>query len=270
MKKSLLLVALCLLFSCNSKNKKKLIFLNKNVYEYPVWEDMLLQEKVKFADVVVAFKAYASTHNLDRETIEHFEKLEKRAKSLLDNEGYLTSDLGYYKELLAYRRALPNTKKKTIDYKSDKTFFLSNLPNENSYGSWKNIGPFGNPEVHWSATGNGAIQYLEMHPTNPAIMYACSRNGGLWKTINYGRNWTPETDYFATNNTSCIEVAQENPSILYLGAAEDQKIWYSNNEGVSWEDRSVGISGTIYDIHSDPTDASRVLTATSKGIYLSY
>jgi hypothetical protein len=101
--------------------------------------------------------------------------------------------------------------------------FKAETPNKNSYGNWKNIGPFGDPEVHWSATGNGAIQYLEMDPKNPAIMYACSRNGGLWKTVNYGQNWTPETDYFATNNTSCIEVCPQDPSILYLGRPKIKK-----------------------------------------------
>ncbi|WP_420552475.1 GEVED domain-containing protein [Tenacibaculum aiptasiae] len=269
MKRIVLIITFSLLFSCNNETKKELIFLNKNAYEHPVWQDMLLQEKVKFSDVVSAFKAYKSTHNLDRETIEHFEKLEKRVKPKLDSGGYLTSDLGYYKELLVYRKALPNAKKQTTNYEKTATFFTSSIPNNNGYGSWKNLGPFGDPEVHWSATGNGAIQYLEMHPTNPAIMYACARNGGLWKTVNYGKNWIPQTDYFATDNTSCIDVNKSTPSILYLGAAEDQKVWYSNNEGVSWEDRSSGISGTIYDIHSDPVDATRVLAATSSGIYLS-
>ncbi|MGB1042532.1 MAG: GEVED domain-containing protein [Tenacibaculum sp.] len=269
MKKLLPLIIFSLLFSCSNQNKKDLVFLNKNAYEFPIWEEMLLQEKVKFSNVILAFKAYKSTHHLDKETIEHFEKLEKRIKPNLDADGYLVSELRQYKDLLTYRKALPNTKKAITNYKKQASFFRNTTPNNASLGKWKNIGPFGDPEVRWSATGNGAIQYLEMHPTNPAIMYACSRNGGLWKTINHGKNWTPETDYFATNNTSCIEICPSNPSILYLGAAEDQKVWYSNNDGASWEDRSVGLSGTVYDIHSDPTDATRVIAATSTGIYLS-
>ncbi|MCF2875284.1 MULTISPECIES: GEVED domain-containing protein [unclassified Tenacibaculum] len=269
MKKVVLIITLLVLFSCKRESKKELFFLGKNAYEYPVWQDMLLQEKVKFTDVVLAFKAYGSTHDLDNETIEHFEKLEKRLKPTLDSEGYFTSDLGYYKELIAYRKALPNTIKASTNYEKAAAFFTSSIPNSNGYGNWKNLGPFGDPEVRWAATGNGAIEYLEMHPTNPAIMYACARNGGMWKTVDYGKNWEPQTDYFATNNTSCIEVSKENPSILYLGAAQDQKIWYSNDDGVSWQDRSSGLSGTIYDIHSDPSDASRVLAATTNGIYLS-
>ncbi|MCT4648580.1 MAG: GEVED domain-containing protein [Carboxylicivirga sp.] len=244
------------------------MILDKNAYEYPVWEEILLQEKVKVADVILAFKAYRSTHDLDKETIEHFEKLEKRLKVEQDIEGYVNSEMRKYLKLQAYREARRNDKKAATNYSRMVSSFKAEIPNKSSYGCWKNVGPFGDPEVHWAATGNGAIQYLEMHPHNPAIMYACSRNGGLWKTNNYGKNWTPETDYFATNNTSCIEVCPHNPSILYLGAAEDQKIWYSSDSGNTWEDRSSGISGSIYDIHSDPANAARAIVATTNGIFL--
>ena len=269
MKKVLQLVIISLFFfSCDLTTEKELFFLEKNAYEYPVWEEMLLQEKIKFSNVVQAFKAYSSTHRLDEETLEHFEKLENRIKLNLDSEGYYISKLGQYKKLLAFRQATRGKDTTHTDYTRQATSFRAEIPNNANYGQWKNEGPFGDPEIRWSATGNGAVQYLEMHPTNPAIMYACTRNGGLWKTINYGKNWTPETDYFATNNTSCLEISPVNTSIFYLGAAEDQKVWYSTDSGVNWEDRSLGISGSIYDIHSDPTDATRVLAATSKGIYL--
>jgi PKD repeat protein/photosystem II stability/assembly factor-like uncharacterized protein len=244
------------------------MFLNKNAYEHPVWEEMILQEKIKVADVILAFKAYRSTHDLDEEAIEHFEKLEKRMKKGQNSQGYVISELGKYRKLQAFRQAHQNDKKASTNYSRMASSFKAETPNKNSYGSWENIGPFGDPEVQWSATGNGAIQYLEMHPQNSAIMYACSRNGGLWKTVNYGNNWTPETDYFATNNTSCIEVCPQNPSILYLGAAEDQKIWYSSDGGSTWDDRSTGISGSIYDVHSDPANATRALVATSNGVFL--
>ena len=277
MKNLLKLVTFCVLFSsCNYNQQSELVFLQKNAFQNPVWEEMLLQDKYKFSDVVLAFKAYASAHDLDKETIEHFEKLEKRIKPNLDSKGYYTSKLGQYKNLMAYREATPSAQKTITNYTNTATFFNSDIPNSTSYGSWKNLGPFGDPDVNWEftygssygATGNGAVQHLEMHPTNPAIMYASTRNGGLWKTINYGKNWTPETDYFATNNTSCLEISAVNPSIFYLGAAEDQKIWYSINSGETWEDRSLGLTGEVYDIRSDPTDATRVLAATSKGIYI--
>ncbi len=254
-------------FSC--KDKKELIFLNKNAYEEPVWEDMLKLEKSKLSDVVEAFNAYKSEHFLDRETNKHFEKLVKRLKTNLDVDGYFTSDIYKYKKLLKFRNAIKSKERANTIQRVSTNTISKQIPNTTNFGNWKNLGPFGNPEVKWSATGNGAIDYIEMHPTNPAIMYACSRNGGLWKTVNYGKNWTPETDYFATNNTSCIEINEHNTSVFYLGAAEDGIIWYSSDAGNSWENRSTGLAGNIYEIKSDPTDASRVLAATTEGLYLS-
>lgn len=267
--KSLINFALLLIMINGYNLNEKLIFLNKNAYEYPVWEELLQLEKVKFSDVVLAFKAYSSKHDLDHETLEHFEKLEKRLSKRLDSDGYYISEIGQYKNLVAFRNPKPNLgTSANTDYSRTASYYSLEIPNSSSFGLWKNVGPFGDPGIRWSATGNGAIQYLEMHPTDPAVMYACSRNGGLWKTTNYGKNWTPETDYFATNNTSCVEVCPENPSVMYLGAAEDEKIWYTSDGGTTWEDRSVGISGKIYGIHSYPTDASRALAATADGIYL--
>ena len=72
MKNLLKLVTFCVLFSsCNYNQQSELVFLQKNAFQNPVWEEMLLQDKYKFSDVVLAFKAYASAHDLDKETIEH-------------------------------------------------------------------------------------------------------------------------------------------------------------------------------------------------------
>ncbi len=267
-----ILVIGVILLSCNTEQPKTLIILDQNAYEKPVWQEILEQDSFKLSDVELAFKAYTSTHHLDEETIEHYEKMKLYIESNLDSYGYFQSEVKQYKQLLAFRNRFP--KKDTIRDKSKTVAvpFPSNYtfstPNKDNAGSWKNVGPFGNPDVHWTATGNGALQYVEMHPTNPAIMYVCARNGGLWKTTNYGKNWKPLTDYFTTDNTSTVEVCPANPNILYLGAAEDKKIWYSTDEGISWQDRSVGIDGDIYEIQSDPTDASRAIVATQEGIYL--
>ncbi|QNM86708.1 T9SS type A sorting domain-containing protein [Polaribacter pectinis] len=271
MKKVLLLIVLSIFaFSCNQQSKKELIFLNKNAYDYPVWQDMLTQDKVKFSDVILAFKAYRSNNIVDKETLEHFEKFEKRIKPTLDSDGYLFSESAKYKRLEAYRNATKN-----LDQQSTITNSLSSatsisfgVPNNASLGKWKNIGPFGDPDVKWSATGNGSLEHVEFHPTNPAEMYVSARNGGLWKTTNYGKNWTPMTDHFATDNVSCLSISKKDPTIFYMGAGEDKKVWYSSDSGSTWEDRSTGIAGTIYGLYSAPDDETKVLAATTEGIYL--
>lgn len=258
------------LFYCSKSNNDELVFKGKNAYEHPVWEEMIEEETVNLADLDAAFNAYASTHELDYMTVKKFKKLKKRFKGALDLDGNFKSMGLRFEELMEYRiaKANPNAPEGSLKYDLSNASFSMDIPNASNKGSWKSIGPFGNPDVQWSATGNGAMQYMEMHPTNPAIMYACSRNGGLWKTTNYGKNWESMTSHFATPHTSCLEVNKMNPSVLYLGAAQDKMIWYSSDEGATWINRSIGITGDIYDIHSDPTDPTRAIATTTAGIYL--
>ena len=266
-----LLLFTILFISCHLKsNHPNTIILGENVYQEPVWEVLYKQDKVKMADLEVAFEAYVSAHDIGKNLEKHYRKKINRMKLQQSPDGYYLSEKAQYSNLLSFRNPTPNDKEDvTVQNKlSGLSFMTSQVPNANNKGQWENIGPFGNPDVQWSATGNGAIQHIEMHPTNPAIMYASTRNGGLWKTTNYGKNWIPETDYFATNNTSCVEVCPANPNIMYLGAREDEIIWYSQDGGNQWENRSVGISGKIYDVHSDPTNASRAVVASLNGIFV--
>ncbi|MEN0051335.1 MAG: hypothetical protein AAF806_29995, partial [Bacteroidota bacterium] len=270
--KRLLFYTLCLLAIATAckKPSESLSFLGQNPYEQPVWQELLQQDKVKFEEVEQAFRAYASTHDLDESELEHFEKLERYAKDNVDSEGYLYSEQFALNQLMAYRKAAPNAAYEIpatpLQLQNTMTY---DIPNPNGMGNWRNIGPFGNPEVQWSATGNGALDYIEMHPTNPAIMYACSRNAGLWRTNDYAKTWTPMTQHFSTPHTSCIEVCKADPTILYLGAKQDGIIWYSTDEGLTWENRSNGLNGNIYNIQADPTNADHVLAATTAGVFLS-
>lgn len=265
------IVTLAYLFvSCNShSNEKSLMFFGKNAYEYPVWKEMIQKEIVNLKDLNAAYEAYASKHEIDNTTAKNFRKLKKEFEGSIDiNGNYVSMHLQY--EDLMNRRASRNPEMKSeTNFNFSQTSLTMDIPNPSGSGSWKCIGPFGNPDVHWSATGNGAMHYLEMHPTNPAIMYACSRNGGLWKTINYGNHWEPLTGHFATPHTSCVEVNKQNPSVIYLGAAQDAKVWYTNDEGTTWENRSNGLgTGKIFDVHSDPTNPARCVVSSLSGIYL--
>ena len=245
-----------------------MIFLNRNAYDVPVYEELLKQDIIHVEDVDRAFLAYASSHELDEETKEHFEKLIKLMKEMVDVNGDIVSDEIQLENLKAYKKASPGNQVNFTNALPVQTSVNSEIPNPNNLGSWENVGPFGNPEVHWSATGNGALDHVEFHPTAPSIMYVSSRNGGVWKTTNYGKNWKPISQAFAIH-TSCFEVCPANPTTLYIGGRTTGIVWYSNDDGATWENRRNQLSGQIYDIHSEPADENRVLVATTQGIYLS-
>lgn len=140
------------------------------------------------------------------------------------------------------------------------------MPNPDNAGSFINIGPFGDPHVRSNAYGNGATNYIEMHPTDAATMYLCARNGGLYKTVNYGKHWEPYSDNFCTG-AYAVAVCKTDPTVIYLGGV-NTTMWISTDEGESWILRNSGLEGMVHDIEIDPTNPDRALAATTNGMFL--
>lgn len=259
-------VFLIIVSSCTS-NKTE---LNKtNPCEVAIYEDMLQMNSVNINDIQIAFDTYATTHKVSEMETRWFNKRLKKMKPYADQSGNYLSPTIQYNKLLAFRSPTENAPMapEAIVMNDPPTMIPFSIPNPDGLGSWENIGPFGNPDVRWSATGSGALDHIEMHPTDPATMYASSRNAGLWKTTNYGQNWINITKHFPTPHTHCAEVCTEDPQKIYLSTGGNQ-VYYTTDEGQNWENRSTGIEGKIYDMHSDPTDSDRVIAATLSGIYV--
>lgn len=147
------------------------------------------------------------------------------------------------------------------------TTVYRDTPHANNAGSFINIGPFGNPEVGSSATGNGAAQYIEMHPTEPGTMYLTTRCGGLFKTVNYGNHWEPFSDYFCTG-AECVAISKSDTKVMYLGGSKGM-MWITTDGGESWTYKNNGLPEKgVNDIEIDPTNSSRALAATGDGLYL--
>ena len=237
----------------------------KNIHYAALME----QDVVNYDEVVQAFDRYSSNNSLDHEERNHFRKWKELAQKRVDMNGNIKSARELYRELKIYRASIT---KETVALTVSEVLPIGTKlsferPNPSSEGDWKNIGPFGNPDIKWSATGNGAIDHVEMHPTDPATMFVSVRCGGLWKTTNYGHNWTPITDYFPTPHCSCSAISKSEPNIMYLGQGGDKIIWRSTDGGESWTNVSTGIDGIIFDIEIDPSNSNIVLSATTEGIF---
>ncbi|HEX6200765.1 MAG TPA: hypothetical protein VF150_10905, partial [Thermoanaerobaculia bacterium] len=58
---------------------------------------------------------------------------------------------------------------------------------------WESIGP---------ANYAGKVMDLDVHPTNPSVVYAAYMAGGVWKTTNAGASWEQATDIESQNYVS--------------------------------------------------------------------
>src|SRR5207245_1313627 len=127
---------------------------------------------------------------------------------------------------------------------------------------WRSIGPF----------RGGRTRAVAGVPSQPNVFYVAQVNGGVWKTEDYGRTWTPIFDDQPTGSVGCIAVAPSNPDIIYVGSGEGlhrpdlsvgDGIYKSTDAGKTWTHLGLGDGQQIPQIAIDPRDPDRILVAVA-------
>ena len=143
---------------------------------------------------------------------------------------------------------------------------------------WRMIGP----------TRGGRTRASCGVPSEPNVFYVGAVNGGVWKTDDAGRTWTPIFDAEPTQSTGAIAVAASDPNIIYVSSGEGlarpdlavgDGIYKSTDAGKTWTHlAALRDSQGIPALAVDPHDANRVFAAVlghpygpneERGIYLS-
>jgi photosystem II stability/assembly factor-like uncharacterized protein len=133
---------------------------------------------------------------------------------------------------------------------------------ENTYQDlhWRMIGPFRGGRTR-AATGV---------PSQPGVFYIGQVNGGVWKSDDYGRIWTPIFDRESTQSIGAIAVAPSNPNIIYVGSGEGlhrpdlsvgNGIYKSTDAGKTWTHLGLRDGFQIPALAIDPRDPNRVFAA---------
>ena len=125
---------------------------------------------------------------------------------------------------------------------------------------WRSIGPH----------RGGRTKAVVGVPERPGLFYVGFVNGGVWKTTDYGRVWTPIFDDQPTGSIGAIAVAPSDPNVIYVGSGEGMQrpdlttgdgIYRSSDAGETWTHLGLRDGQQIPQIEVDPRDPDRIFVA---------
>src|ERR1041384_4449857 len=131
---------------------------------------------------------------------------------------------------------------------------------------WRMIGPF----------RAGRVNAVSGVVGQPDTFYFGSVGGGVWKTTNSGRTWTPIFDSASSASIGAIGVAPSNPNVIYVGTGEaDMRdsiqfgdgMYKSTDAGATWT--HIGLENTrqIGRVIVDPKNPNIVFVAALGHVY---
>ncbi|MCU1348452.1 MAG: glycosyl hydrolase repeat-containing protein [Acidobacteria bacterium] len=125
---------------------------------------------------------------------------------------------------------------------------------------WRTIGPF---------RGGRTVAAVGVRQ-QPNVFYIGVNNGGVWKSTDYGRIWTPIFDAQPTGSIGAIAVAPSDPNVLYVGSGEGLQrpdlstgdgIYKSVDAGKTWQHLGLRDGQQIPAVIVDPKDPNRLFVA---------
>jgi hypothetical protein len=76
---------------------------------------------------------------------------------------------------------------------------------------WTEIGP-------WNI--GGRVRSIVTSPADPNVIYAGSASGGVWKSVDFGANWSPCTDDMPLLGIGAVAMDPNNPDRIFAGTGE--------------------------------------------------
>lgn len=133
-------------------------------------------------------------------------------------------------------------------------------PSSDYFGElrWRQVGPHRAGRIWW-VTGVAG---------DPAVYYAGTPAGALWKTTSGGTTWFSISDSLPATGIGAVAVAPSNPDILYVGTGSNtlgRGVFRSNDAGTTWQPAGLVDSKFITGLLVDPRNPDVVIAGVGSG-----
>lgn len=131
---------------------------------------------------------------------------------------------------------------------------------------WRQVGPY---RGGWGTVAEGI-------PDNPNTYYFGGAGGGVWKTIDAGRTWTPKMQHEKSAAIGALAIAPSNPNVIYVGTGQvtyrydnlgGDGMYKSTDAGESWVNIGLSDSRHIGAIIVMPDNENFLLVAALGHIF---
>ena len=131
---------------------------------------------------------------------------------------------------------------------------------------WRMLGPF----------RGGRVDAVSGVPGRPNEFYFGAVNGGVWKSIDAGRVWTPIFDAQSVASIGALAVAPSSPDVVYVGSGEStlrdstgygNGMYKSIDAGKTWTHIGLDDTQHIGKVAVDPRNPNIVFVAAIGHLY---
>jgi PKD repeat protein len=139
---------------------------------------------------------------------------------------------------------------------------------------WHEVGP---TTVPTTGGGAGRLTFVQFHPNDVNTIFVGTPNGGLWKSLNGGVNWTNSNDYINVIGCSDLAIDPIDPNKMFLATGDNDH--FSTNSvgvlktidgGLNWNPTGLTFSVAngirIYKMIMSPVNPDILIAVTTSGI----
>ena len=117
---------------------------------------------------------------------------------------------------------------------------------------------------------SGRVMSIAVNPKNKFEYYVGVASGGVWKTVNDGRTWTPAFDGERSYSIGWVALDPNDSSVVWVGTGESNSqrsvaygdgIYRSDDGGKNWQNLGLKKSEHIGRVVVDPRDSKVVYVA---------